>query len=77
MCGIECDILEDATMDLDDEVLSEADWVVAVLHYGLQQPREQIMKRLMTAIKNPNVNIIGHPTGRMVGKREGADIDMT
>lgn len=76
LCGIECDILEDATMDLPDEVLAEADWVVAVLHYGLQQPREQIMKRLMTAITNPHVNIIGHPTGRMVGKRQGADIDM-
>ena len=75
-CGIECDILEDASMDLPDEVLSEADWVVAVLHYGLQQPREQIMKRLMTAVRNPHVNIIGHPTGRIVGKREGADIDM-
>ena len=77
LCGIECDILEDATMDLDDDVLEEADWVVAVLHYGLQQPREQIMKRLLTAIKNPNVNIIGHPTGRMIGKRDGADIDIT
>ncbi len=77
LCGIECDILEDATMDLSDDVLAEADWIVAVLHYGLQQPREQIMKRLMTAITNPHVNIIGHPTGRMVGKRQGADIDMT
>lgn len=75
LCGIECDILEDATMDLPDDVLEEADWVVAVLHYGLQQPRDQIMKRLMTAITNPHVNIIGHPSGRMVGKREGADID--
>ncbi|MEO2015986.1 MAG: DNA polymerase/3'-5' exonuclease PolX [Fuerstiella sp.] len=77
LCGIECDILEDATMDLADDVLAEADWVVAVLHYGLQQPREQIMKRLMTAILNPHVNIIGHPTGRLVGKRDGADINMT
>ncbi|MEQ9407623.1 MAG: DNA polymerase/3'-5' exonuclease PolX [Fuerstiella sp.] len=76
LCGIECDILEDATMDLPDDVLAEADWVVAVLHYGLQQPREQIMKRLMTAIRNPHVNIIGHPTGRLVGKREGADINI-
>jgi DNA polymerase (family X) len=77
LCGIECDILEDASMDLADDVLAEADWVVAVLHYGLQQPREQIMKRLLAAIKNPHVNIIGHPTGRLVGKREGADINMT
>ena len=72
--GIECDILEDATLDLDDEVLSEADWVIAVLHYGLKQPREQIDKRLLTAIKNPNVSIIGHPSGRIIGKRPGADI---
>ena len=77
LCGIECDILEDATMDLDDAVLSEADWVVAVLHYGLRQPREQIMKRLMCAVTNPHVKIIGHPTGRLVGRREGADIHMT
>ncbi|MDG1894591.1 MAG: DNA polymerase/3'-5' exonuclease PolX [Fuerstiella sp.] len=77
LCGIECDILEDASMDLDDDVLAEADWVVAVLHYGLQQPRAQIMKRLLAAIQNPNVNIIGHPTGRLVDKREGADINMT
>ena len=77
LCGIECDILEDASMDLADDVLAEADWVVAVLHYGLQQPREQIMKRLLAAIENPHVNIIGHPTGRLVGKREGADINMT
>lgn len=76
LCGIECDILEDATMDLDDEVLSEADWVLGVLHYGLQQPRKQIMERLLNAIKNPHVDIIGHPTGRIVGQREGADIDL-
>jgi DNA polymerase (family X) len=73
--GIECDILEDATMDLDDEVLSEADWVIAVLHYGLKQPREQIMLRLLNAIRNPNVDAIGHPSGRLIGSRPAADID--
>ncbi len=76
LCGIECDILEDATMDLPDDVLAEADWVLAALHYGLKQPREQIMKRLMTAVHNPYVDAIAHPTGRMLGKRRGADIDM-
>lgn len=75
LCGIECDILEDATMDLSDDCLAEADWVIAVLHYGLKQPREQIMKRLMTAVKNPHVDIIGHCTGRMIGRREGADVN--
>lgn len=67
--GIECDILEDGTMDLDDEVLAEADWVIAVLHYGLRQPREQIDLRLLNAIRNPNVSIIGHPSARMINKR--------
>jgi DNA polymerase (family 10) len=77
LCGVECDILEDATMDLDDEVLSEADWVIAVLHYGLKQPRDQIMQRLLNAIRNPNVDAIGHPTGRMLSNRPPADIDFT
>jgi len=74
LLGVECDILEDATLDLDDEVLSEADWVLAVLHYGLKQPRNQITKRLLAAIKNPNVDCIGHPTGRLLLKRPGADV---
>lgn len=74
--GIECDILEDSTMDLPDDVLAEADWVVAVLHYGLKQPREQITNRLLTAIRNPHVSVIGHMTGRLIGKRPGANVDV-
>ncbi|QDT18115.1 DNA polymerase/3'-5' exonuclease PolX [Alienimonas californiensis] len=73
--GIECDILEDATLDLPDDVLADADWVVAVLHYGLSQPRDQIMKRLTTALESPHVDCIGHPSGRLIGKRPGADIN--
>ncbi|MBX3440857.1 MAG: DNA polymerase/3'-5' exonuclease PolX [Planctomyces sp.] len=73
--GVECDILEDARLDLADDVLAEADWVVAVLHYGLSQPRDQIMKRLLTAIRSPHVDAIGHPTGRLIGRRKGADVD--
>jgi DNA polymerase (family 10) len=75
LCGIECDILEDATLDLPDDVLAEADWVIAVLHYGLKQPGDQIMKRLMTAVRNPHVDIIGHCSGRMIGRRDGADVN--
>ncbi|MCA8999061.1 MAG: DNA polymerase/3'-5' exonuclease PolX [Planctomycetaceae bacterium] len=75
LCGIECDILEDATMDLPDDVLAEGDWVIAVLHYGLRQPREQIMKRLLNAVKNPYVSLIGHPCGRLVGRRSAADVN--
>lgn len=73
--GIECDILENATMDLPDDVLAEADWVIGVLHYGIGQPREQIMERLLMAIEHPSVDVIGHPTGRLIGRRQGADID--
>ena len=73
--GVECDILEDATLDLDDEVLSEADIVIAVLHYGLNQPADQIQKRLIHAVRNPYVHCIGHPSGRHILKREGAKID--
>ena len=74
LCGIECDILEDATLDLADDVLAEADIVLAVLHFGLKQPREQIMRRLTTAMQNPHVDVIGHPSGRLIGSRPGADI---
>lgn len=73
--GIECDILEDGTMDLPDDVLSEADWVIAVLHYGLKQPEEKITQRLLNAIQNPHVSIIGHLSGRLIGKRPGADLN--
>ncbi|MCH9654162.1 MAG: DNA polymerase/3'-5' exonuclease PolX [Planctomycetes bacterium] len=75
MKGIECDILEDGTMDLPDDVLSEADWVIAVLHYGLKQPQKQITQRLLNAIRNPHVSIIGHLSGRLIGKRPGADLN--
>lgn len=73
--GIECDILEDGSMDLPDDVLSEADWVIAVLHYGLKQPQEQINQRLLNAIRNPHVSILGHLSGRLIGKRPGADLN--
>ncbi|QDT96189.1 DNA polymerase/3'-5' exonuclease PolX [Gimesia aquarii] len=73
--GIECDILEDGSMDLPDDVLSKADWVIAVLHYGLKQPQKQINQRLLNAIQNPHVSILGHLSGRLIGKRPGADLN--
>jgi len=75
LLGIECDILENADLDLPDNVLAEADWVLAVLHYGLKQPGDQIMKRLLNAVRNPYVCAIGHPSGRIVSRRAGAEID--
>jgi DNA polymerase (family 10) len=74
--GIECDILEKGGMDLPDDVLAEADWVVASVHYGQQQPREQITERILGAIENPHVDIIAHPTGRLINHRDPYQVDM-
>ena len=74
--GIECDILEKGGMDLPDDVLSEADWVVASVHYGQNQPREQITKRIVDALRNPNVSAIAHPTGRLINRRKPYDVDL-
>ncbi len=74
--GAEIEIKADGGLDYADEVLAELDIVVASLHTGLRQPRKQVTERLLNAIRNPNVDIIGHPTGRMIPDREGADLDM-
>lgn len=74
--GVECDILEKGGMDLPDDVLAEADWVLASVHYGQQQPQEQITARLLEAIEHPSVTAIAHPTGRLLGRREPYAIDL-
>lgn len=74
--GIECDILEKGGMDLPDDVLSEADWVLASIHYGQQQPRETITQRLLEAIAHSSVDAIAHPTGRLINRREAYDVNM-
>ena len=72
----ECDILGDGTMDMPDEVLEKLDIVLAAVHVGFRQPREQITERILAAVRNPYVNIIVHPTGRLISAREGYDVDM-
>jgi DNA polymerase (family X) len=74
--GVEVEILADGRLDYPDEVLAELDIVVASIHSGLRQPRAQITERLLKAINNPNVDIIGHPTGRLFPDRDPADLDM-
>ena len=73
--GAEVEILADGRLDYSDEVLAELDVVVASLHTSLRQPREQITARLLRAIRNPRVHIIGHPSGRLLPHRPGADLD--
>ncbi len=74
--GAEVEIRADGRLDYDDDVLARLDLVVASLHTGLRQPREQVTHRLISAIENRRVTIIGHPTGRLFPDREGADLDM-
>ena len=75
--GVEVDILENGTLDISDDCLSEADWVTASIHYGQRQPREQITERLLNAIHNPHVHAISHPTGRLISRREPYEVDMS
>ena len=74
--GIECDILEKGGMDLPDDCLAEADWVLASIHYGQKQSREQITDRILEAIENQHVDCIAHPTGRLINRRPPYDVDM-
>lgn len=76
LAGIECDILADGRMDLDDEVLASLDFVAASLHSGLSQPREVATPRVLRAIANPWVDLLAHPTGRKLLRRDGADLDI-
>lgn len=75
-CGTEMDILPGATLDFDNELLKELDFVIAAIHSSFNQPQEQIMERLHAAMKNPYVNLIAHPTGRIIGKRDGYNPDV-
>jgi DNA polymerase (family 10) len=74
--GVELDILEDGSLDLPDDVLAEADWVVASIHYGQGQPRDRITARVLGAIRHPHVHAIGHPTGRLIGRRPEQALDL-
>lgn len=76
LTGVEVEIRSDGTLDLPDDVLAKLDLVVAALHTGLRQDRERVTARTIAAMRNPHVDIIAHPTGRLIGEREGADLDM-
>ena len=73
--GIEVDILADGALDLDDEVLAQMDVVIASVHTRFEQSREEATARVLRAIENPYVRILGHPTGRMLLRREPIALD--
>ncbi len=74
--GVEVDILEKGGLDLTDDVLAEADWVVASVHYGQNQPEDKITRRIVEALENPHVAAIAHPTGRLIGRRQPYKVDL-
>jgi DNA polymerase (family 10) len=76
LAGIECDIRPDGTLDLDDSCLAGLDIVVASVHSAFNQDRQQMTARVLRAIENPHVDIIGHLTGRMLLRREPYPIDV-
>ena len=74
--GIEVDILADGALDLDDEVLDQMDVVIASVHTRLEQPREEMTARVLRAVENPYTRILGHPTGRLLLRREPVQLDL-
>ena len=76
LAGIECDILLDGRMDLDEETLAQLDIVIASVHSGFNQSPEEVTARVLRACENPYVQILGHPTGRKVLKREPYKVDL-
>ena len=76
LTGSECDILADGAMDFPDEVLRDLDIVLGSVHSRFRQSREEMTARIVRALANPHVDILGHPTGRLIGSREPYDVDM-
>ena len=76
LAGTEVDIRQDGTLDYSDELLAKLDFVVASLHSGFKQDRATLTARVVRAMQNPYVRVIGHPTGRLLGDRDPYDLDL-
>lgn len=76
LAGVEVEVRADGSLDLPDDVLAELELVVAAVHSSLRQDRAQVTARALAAVRNPHVDILAHPTGRLIGQREGADLDL-
>ena len=74
--GAEVEIRADGELDYPDEILAALDVVTASVHTSLRQSRERVTARMLSAVRNPHVDVIGHPTGRMVGGRDPAELDL-
>jgi len=77
LTGVECDILPDGTLDLDDEILGRLDYVVASVHSSFAQDEATMTARIVRAIEHPMTTILGHVTGRLLQRREGYQVDLS
>ena len=75
--GAEVDILDDGSLDLDDDTLAELDVVIVSVHSRFNMSKAEMTRRIVRALKHPRAHILGHPTGRLIGKREPYPVDMT
>jgi DNA polymerase (family 10) len=75
LSGVELEIRTEGNLDLPDDVLEQFDVVVASVHLGLRQERERMTERIVTAMRSPHVDVIAHPTGRLLGQRESIEMD--
>jgi DNA polymerase (family 10) len=73
--GTECDILANGSLDFPDEVLADLDLVVAAVHSSMSMPAGEMTARIVRALNNPHVDILAHPSGRLIGRRKGYDAD--
>jgi len=76
LCGTECDIKSDGSLDYDNSILKKFDFVYAAIHTGFKMDMKDMTKRIINAMENEHVNFIAHPTGRLIGRRDSYDIDM-
>jgi DNA polymerase (family 10) len=76
LIGAEVDIKNDGTLDYPDTLLKQLDLVIGAIHSGFKQPRQQITQRIVTAMHNPYLHILAHPTGRLLGERDPYDVDV-
>jgi DNA polymerase (family 10) len=76
LAGSEVNVLPDGSLDYEDELLEQLDWIVASVHTSFRMPEDEMTKRIVTAVENPLVDVIGHPTGRLIGRREPYAVDV-
>ncbi len=76
LAGTETNVLPDGSVDYDDDILERLDWVVASVHTSFRMPEKEMTARIVAALENPLVDALGHPTGRLIGRREGYSVNL-